>query len=333
MILHPPIVALLVGSVLVSFLLLLASWHAVRILRHWDLTSGSELQLGLERRTYLVSTVMGYACAFQLVSLFLFVYTADDLAPLFVGAMCAAGTLYASPFGYLTLILKAAGAILAGAWLLVNHADNRGRDYPLIRQKYGFLLGLTPVVLAETATQAAYFAGLKADVITSCCGSLFSATTSGVASELAALPRMPTKVAFYAVIAALLIAGTWFRRRGSGGYLVAGLSVLALLTSIAALISFISLYIYELPTHHCPFCILQSEYYFIGYPMYALLFGGVIAGLGLGLLYHRRRTPSLGSILPPLTRRLSLAAMVCFGLFAAISTYVMLATPFTLEGY
>ena len=333
MILHPPIVALLMGSVLVSFLLVLVSWYAVRILRHWDLASGSELQLGLERRTYLVSTVMGYACAFQVVSLFLFVYTADDLAPLFVGAMCAAGTLYANQYGYPTLVLKAAGAILAGVWLLINHADNRGRDYPLIRQKYGFLLGLTPVVLGETATQASYFAGLKADVITSCCGSLFSTAASGVASELASLPRIPTKVAFYAVVAALLVAGTWFRRRGSGGYLVAGLSVLAFLTSIAALISFISLYIYELPTHHCPFCLLQGEYHFIGYPLYALLFGGVIAGLALGVLHYRRQTPSLASVLPPLTARLSLAAMVCFGLFMAISTYVMLATSFRLEGY
>jgi hypothetical protein len=333
MILHPPIVALLVGSVLVSFLLVLASAYAVQILRRWDLASGSELQLRLERRTYLVSTVMGYACAFQVVSLFLFVYTADDLAPLFVGAMCAAGTLYANPFGYVTLILKAAGAVLAGAWLLVNRADNRGRDYPLIRQKYGFLLGLTPVVLAETAAQAAYFGGLKADVITSCCGSLFSGAAPGVASELAALPRTPTAVAFYAVVAALLAAGAWFRRRGSGGYLVAGLSLLAFPVSIAALISFISVYIYELPTHHCPFCILQGEYHFIGYPMYALLFGGVMAGLGLGLLHCWRDTPSLKTVLPPFTGRLSLAAMVCFGLFAAVSTYVMLATPFTLSGY
>jgi hypothetical protein len=333
MILHPPIVALLVGSVLVSVLLILASKDAVQVLRHWDLASGSERQLALERRTYLVSTVMGYACAFQVVSLFLFIYTADDLAPLFVGAMCAVGTLYASPFGYPTLLLKVAGAILAGAWLIVNRADNRGRDYPLIRPKYLFLLGLTPVVLGETAAQAAYFGGLKANVITSCCGSLFSAAAPGVAAEIAGLPRLPMQIAFYGVIAALLVAGAWFHWRATGGYLVAGLSLVAFITSIAALIAFISLYIYELPTHHCPFCILQREYHFIGYPMYALLFGGAIAGLGLGLLYRWRETPSLRAVLPPLTRRLSLAALACFALFAAISTYVMLATPFTLAGY
>lgn len=333
MILHPPIVALLVGSLLVSFLLLLSSGIGVRILRHWDLASGSEAQLALERRTYLVSTAMSYACAFQVVSLFLFVYTADDLAPLFVGAMCAAGTLYASTYGYPTLLLKVVGAILAGAWLIVNHADNRGRDYPLIRLKYGVLLVLAPVVLIETAAQAAYFGGLRADVITSCCGSLFSVASSGVASELAALPGRPTRIALYAAIAALVAAGLWFRRRAAGGYVVSALSVLAFAVSIAAIISFISLYIYELPTHHCPFCILQREYYFIGYPMYALLFVGVIAGLGLGLLYHRRHTPSLRSVLPPLARRLSLVAVASFVAFAAIATYVMWATPFRLEGY
>jgi len=331
-ILHPPVVALLVGSVLVSFLLIVAASDAVRILRHWDLKSGSERQLGLERRTYLISTVMGYACAFQVVSFFLFIYTADDLAPLFVGAMCAAGTLFAGPLGYPTLLLKVAGAILAGGWLIVNHADNRGRDYPLIRPKYALLLGMAPVVLLETGAQAAYFAGLKANVITSCCGSLFSAAGAGVASELAALPVLPTKVAFYAVVAALLLAGAWFRRRATGGYLVAGLSLAAFVLSIAPLISFVSIYIYALPTHHCPFCILQREYHFIGYPMYGLLFGGAIAGLGLGLLHRWRSVPSLQAALPPLTRRLALIAMVCFGLFAAISVYAMLATSFRLGG-
>jgi hypothetical protein len=331
-ILHPPIVALLVGSALVSFLLLLASATGLRVLRGWNLASGSEAQLALERRTYLVSTAMSYACAFQVVSLFLFVYTADDLAPLFVGAMCAAGTLYANAYGYPTLLLKMAGAILAGAWLILNRADTRGRDYPLIRLKYGFLFVLAPVVLVETAFQAAYFGGLKADVITSCCGSLFSSGSSGVASELAALPVGPTRVALYATIAALILAGAWFRRYAAGGYLVSGLSILAFVVSIAAIVSFISLYIYELPTHHCPFCILQREYHFIGYPMYALLFTGVIAGLGVGLLYHRRQTPSLQAVLPTLTRRLSLVAVACFVVFAAVSTLIMVITPFRLAG-
>ena len=213
---------------------------------------------------------MGYACAFEVVSLFLFLHTADDLAALFVGAMCAAGTLFVNPFGYPTLALLSVGAVLSGTWLIVNHADNRGRDYPLIREKHVFLLVITPVVLAGTAAQAAYFGGLKADVITSCCGSLFGSAAPGVQGDLASLPALPMQVAFYAVTGALAP----FRRRFSSGGSPWGrlpvLGVLAFFVSAAALISFISPYIYELPTHHCPFCILQKEYRFIGYPMHGV---------------------------------------------------------------
>jgi hypothetical protein len=332
MILHAPILALVVGSILIGFLLLLACGQAVGILRHWNLASGSERQLLLERRTYLVSTVMSYACAFQVVSLFLFIYTADDLAPLFVGAMCAAGTLAVNGYGYPTLLAKVASAVLAGAWLVVNHADTQGRDYPLIRPKYVGLLLLAPVMLLEMGLQAAYFGGLRADVITSCCGSLFSTTGSGVSAELARLPAVPTTVVFYGVVAALAAATLWFVRRDSGGYLVAGASLAAFGVSIAALIAVISPYIYELPTHRCPFCILQAGYHYIGYPIYGLLLTGTIAGLGVGLLHPWRKRPSLAAAAPPLQRRLALTAMACFAAFALLAAYVMLATSFRLEG-
>ena len=56
MIFHPPIMALFSGSILVGFMILYAASYAVQIIRKWDLQSGSELQLALERKTYLIST-------------------------------------------------------------------------------------------------------------------------------------------------------------------------------------------------------------------------------------------------------------------------------------
>jgi hypothetical protein len=100
MILHPAILALLGASLVTSFLVLYAGWGGGRILSRWDISSGSELQLILERRTYLISTILSYTFAFQMLSLFLFIYTADNLHGLFTGAMCAAGTLNANPYGY-----------------------------------------------------------------------------------------------------------------------------------------------------------------------------------------------------------------------------------------
>ena len=143
MIFYPSVLALLAGSLLTVSILLYACWYGIEILRRWDIHSGSELQLSLERRTYLISTIMAYALGFQLLSLFLFVYTADHLSSLFSGAMCAAGTLNVNRWGYPTLIMKIVNFLAAGVWLIINSTDNSANDYPLIRKKYALLLPIT----------------------------------------------------------------------------------------------------------------------------------------------------------------------------------------------
>jgi len=67
-------------------------------------------------------------------------------------------------------------------------------------------------------------------------------------------------------------------------------NVLYLVTSIISLIVFFGTYIYELPTHHCPFCFLQKEYYHIGYLIYILLFIGTFNGIVSGFMKDNKRT-------------------------------------------
>jgi len=57
-----------------------------------------------------------------------------------------------------------------------------------------------------------------------------------------------------------------------------------LIFSIIALIVFFSPYVYELPTHRCPFCLLQKDYYYVGYLLYTLLFSGTFYGMGGAVL-------------------------------------------------
>lgn len=197
MILNPAVIALVGGGILVSAFALHASWIGIQIIRRWDLRSGSELQLALERKTYLVSTIFTCLLAFEILGLFLFVYTADHIHPLFVGAMCAAGSLQVNAYGYPALLVKMLTFTLCGIWMILNYTDNRGVDYPLIREKYQVLLWVTGSLLVETWFQCRYFMGMKPDVITSCCGSLFSTGTTGIAGEMASLPPIATKIAFY----------------------------------------------------------------------------------------------------------------------------------------
>jgi hypothetical protein len=314
-------------------MLLYAAFYGVRILRNWDIHSGSEQQLNLERRTYLISTMMSYAFAFQLLSLFLFIYTADHLSSLFVGAMCAAGTLNVNAFGYPTILLKIINFLLAGLWLIVNYVDNQAYDYPLIRKKYGLLMIITPFVCGETVVQGAYFAGLKPNVITSCCGSLFSSEIQGITSSMLAFPRTVVEVAFYSAMAATLVLGIHFYRKQTYGYLFSVSGILTFLISIVALISFLCLYFYQLPTHHCPFCILQKEYAFVGYPLYLALLGGAVPALGVAAILPSNQVASLATVAPAVQRGLSLMTLTAYALFLVIVTCATIFSDLSLRGY
>ena len=333
MIFHPAVISLSAGSVLVSSMLLYSSWFGAGILRKWDIRSGSELQLSLERRTYLISTILSYAFGFQLISFFLFIFTTEHLHSLFTGAMCAAGTLNVNQYGYPTIMLKMINFILIGLWLVINYTDNKTFDYPLIKIKYSALLILTPFVLAETILQMAYFLGLRAEVITSCCGSLFSGGSDSVASEIASLPQRPLQIAFYAGMTATILSGIVFYRKIRGGVVFSVLSVSIFLISAASLISFITPYIYELPTHHCPFCVLQKEYSYIGYMHYIFLLGGVISGGGTGMLMPFRKIPSLRDIAPEIQKKLTLISLTCYILFTSLVTYQIVFSGLRIEGY
>ena len=244
--------------------------------------------------------------------------------------MCAAGSLAVNPFGYPTLLAKLATCLIAGVWLILHRADTQGYDYPLIHPKYALLLLLVPMVLAETWLQAGYLTGLKADVMTSCCGSLFGQGRQGFAAELAGLPSRIMQPLFWSTFGALLLTGIGLLRRRRGAAVVAVLSLGFLLVAVASLLSFFCLYIYELPTHHCPFCLLHREYGFVGYPLYAALLGGAIAGLGLGTLslFHDRK--SLASALPRMQTRLAWGVLICAGVFTLIVGVWMLFSPLKL---
>ncbi len=326
MILHPAIIALLVSSFLVTAMVLLAFWFGVRILRRWDLRSGSSLQLDLERRTYLISTVLAYVFGFQLISLFLLVYTADSLCTLFTGAMCAAGTFNVNGYGYPLLVLKVVNFLLAGLWLIMNHADNQAYDYPLVRKKYGLLMVIAPLVVLETVLQVLYFRGLRPEVITSCCGSLFSTGSATVASDIASLPGAPMRIAFSAVIVTTVVLGWAFAAFGRAGYAFALSAGATFVVGLASMLSFISPAVYELPTHHCPFCVLQREYHYIGYFFYTALFGGAVSGLGVGLLMPFRGIPSLAKVLPSLQRRLAVLSLAFTVVLALLTGYILLTS-------
>jgi len=317
--LHPAILALVAGSLMTAGLLAYAAWWAAVVLRRWDLSSGSHLQLELERRTVLLSAMVRLVLLFQLAALFLFVHTADSLAPLFTGAMCAAGTLQASAYGYPVLLLKLANFLLAGVWLAIDHLDARAPDYPLVRSRYAFLLALTPMVALEAVLQALYFADLRPEIITSCCGSQFGRGGAGLGAGLAALPVAPTLVLATGVVAVAIGAALAVRITGRGAPLLGVAAAVAVPVSIAAVIAVVSPYVYELPAHRCPFCLLQRQYHHVGYAIYAALLGGGLAGMAAAVVSPARARPSLAVSASAFQRRLATVAAVAFAALVVLA--------------
>jgi hypothetical protein len=327
---HPAILALLAASAINAAVLLAAALFALRLLRRWDPASGSERQIALERQTYLVATGVALVLVIQFVGLLLFVYNAERMSVLFTGAMCATGTLNVNAYGFPALMLKIAGFFLAVAWLALNQADNLARDYPLIRRKYALLLFIAPVFLAEAVVQALYFFKLDPDVITSCCGSLFSDAGAGVAAEMAGLAPKPAMLAFAVVLGLTLAAGARLWRTGRGACLFGTLSAAQFVVAFAAVIAFLSLYVYEHPHHHCPFCLLKAEFAYIGYALYAPLFAATGYGLAASIQQAHAHRASLAGVLPAHARRHAGLALLNLIAFALLSGWIVLGSNLKL---
>lgn len=335
MILHPGILALLLGSALVLLLLLQSARIALKILCRWNPLVADEGQLSLERSTYLVSTLVNYALAFTVLSLPLFLYTLDDLHPLFTGAMCATGSLNANPIGWLALLCKLLLAFLAGFWILLNHYDLQAEDYPLVRLKYLLLLCLLPLVGADLYLQANYFLGLEPEIITSCCGSLFSLGAGGVAGEVSSWPPGTMMVLFFSGAAGYLglLVVNLYSRLPFMRYLLGLFASLFLLLGMAAIVSFVSLYVYELPTHHCPFDMLQKSSNFIGYPIFFTLFATCFCGVVPAILERMRRLASLEPIASRAQGYWLRMAVLFLSLYVLLSSWPILFSDLTLKAY
>lgn len=335
MILHPGVLALLLGGLVSLVMLSGGALLGIRIARRWNPDGAEADQLSLERRAWLVAVLVRWAIVFEALSLLLFIYTADVIHPLFVGAMCATGTLNANPIGWHLIWIKLLLFLLGSLWMVTNHLDLQLPEASLTRLKFIALVPLLPLVAADLILMVMYFAGLEPEIITSCCGALFSSGGEGLASELVALPMKPMIIIFYLasilfatlLVICRLLSGWWWRT-------LLALSALGFgLVSLASVVSFISVYYYRLPSHHCPFDLLQGHYNFIGYPLYLCLFGALLCGLVPQLLLLLKRGQIPAALITRLERRWLNAGIVLLAVMQVLVSWPMLFGRFTMQAY
>ena len=300
MLADPWAIALLVTGGFALFLLAGASHTAWRVVRHWNPEEDSRRQIALENETWLAALLVRHALLLQIFSLVLLLAAASSFATVLAGAMCAAGAFAANSYGLPALAVKILAVFAYGLWLVLHGLDLRSEHSPLVRRKFGLLLLLGPLLLVDNGLTALYLVNLEPDIVTSCCGVLFSPPESDGQSLSAALSSPLTLPAFLILAAALLLAA-WLGQRHPHrpspalDTLLALGSPLFLVLALAVVTFEVSPYIYGLPAHRCPFDLFDRASRFIGFPLYASLFLATFAGTSSGVVAVFRNLPGLAA--------------------------------------
>jgi len=271
--LTPDVIAILMLDGILFLFALLAFFISAQIVWKWDAEATTPLQYTLQKRAYLVATIIEFIFYLKLPLFLYFIYTLDLLSNILPGAMCAAGVTNATVYGMPLFMVKILDLYLFGLWIVVHRLDMKRPDMPYTKLKFWFFLLIFPFFVTEEILEVLHFEGINPHVIVSCCGTLFSAAKSSAVSVFVTLPLSVTLGAFYGLYA-LIVLASWRRRTA----LSAAANLLFVPVAILSLIAFFSTYVYEMPHHHCPFCLLQGDYHYVGYAMYVTLFTGTFFG-------------------------------------------------------
>lgn len=274
MILSPEVLTLFILDFLFVIFASIVFILSLQIFKSWDINSTTTLQYTLEKRSFLASTIIKFIFIIKIPLFLFFIFTLDKISNVLTGAMCGAGVLDATDVGNYLIIFKVLNIYIFAFWLLLNKSDLQNKLQPYTKVKFGLFIFAYLLLLIEIYLEVDMFFSFEIDKLVSCCGSLYSSSSDSFVSNLFKVSNSILVSAFYANFLLLFIF--YFLKNN---YLFAIANTLFVISSIFSLIMFFGTYIYELPSHHCPFCYLQDDYYFIGYFLYATLFLGTFNGL------------------------------------------------------
>ena len=312
--------ALLSMSFIVALATGWAGFFAADLLRHWNPARGTRRQIDLERRTQFVATVVAKLLVLQGLAVLLMIHNAGRIAPLWVPCVPLAASTPASSALRRFMRSWPFSSLQPSGWLCIALIWWP----PTIRSLIASTCSCWPsrhLPLQTPGLTLAYFIDLQPDTLTSCCGSTFRPDRPGLAAEISAIEPRAALCTLAIALASVLAFGAVAKRSRwmAGGYAVVSAAFFGV--ALAAVGAGISPYVYESPHHHCPFCLLEREYGYIGYALYAPLFVGESAGLSSGVL-SLRPPPSLAAWLPARAgqlRRISMAGFVAFSVLAALA--------------
>jgi len=136
MILNNYIITYLVCSFLSLFVGLVAAVNGFQVWRRWDITSQEEEQYRLEKRVYLIITLLSLGLILRFLMVPLWFWTLHSMIISIPGAMCLVGVHNTNaPLSYIASGLKLVMLPLYGYWLFLNYLDRKVVKQPFMKQK------------------------------------------------------------------------------------------------------------------------------------------------------------------------------------------------------
>ncbi len=267
----------LFSETLLLILNIIAFAGSIKILKNWDFKATTVQQYKLEKISYLIVLIITVSLIFNILLLPYFAYTIESLSAIVPGAMCAAGVISANDYGNPLLLLKILILFFVGIWLIINHEDLKAKNYPYTKKKFWFFIVIFIMIVASYVLEIAYFTHISLQKPVSCCSVIYG--LSGNNSIPFGLSTAMIVAIFYLLVLLNLLF-IWQKK----AYALALSSMVFLFVAYYGVIHFFGTYIYQLPTHICPFCMLQGEYYYIGYLLWGVLFLTTFFGIANAVL-------------------------------------------------
>ena len=151
------VIAFLAVELIVIALMAISQFHIVRIMRYWDFNATSNLQYALEKRNYLINTILFFTIACKIILFIFFALCLNELSSVVPGAMCSAGVVGSNRYGNILLLLKILLIFGFGLWLILNSLDLKAGKFPYLKRKYLIFTILFTGVLAEFILERFYF--------------------------------------------------------------------------------------------------------------------------------------------------------------------------------
>jgi len=272
MLINSYIITYLICSLISLFMGIITVFNGFIVLKKWDINSLSEDQYRLEKKIYLIITIVTLGFFLRFIMIPLWFITLGSMVGSINGAMCLVGVHSINPYvSYTSTSFKLILPLFYGYWIFINLLDRQVPTQPFIKQKLFFLMPLGLFIIAETCLDITFFFSVPPRQV-SCCTSIFDIPRNEILLVVAESTWLWV-ICFY-VFALVVIAALFYllrtHKKNTSSYMKKWFGNKTLMTfetiflSLFIIVFVLSLHtkisplFLDLPFHHCVFCLCRD---------------------------------------------------------------------------